>query len=167
MIVDLDGTAHLFGGRAGFSTDDGRLILSERYVAGNITRFLAILGSLYERAGYLGPVDVGVGVTGLKDALSSADLWGAWPSPYPRPEYRRTRRLTAVELEREPRRAAMELVGRRHRGERRSALRPLQGHAAAGAPPGGGPMGKSKASAEECQRRREEQRRGLPARPRS
>ena len=76
MIVDLDGTAHLFGGRAEFSMDDGRLILSERYVAGNITRFLAILGSLYGRAGYFGPVDVGVAVTGLKDALSSADLWG-------------------------------------------------------------------------------------------
>jgi len=112
MIVDLDGTAHLFGGRAGFSMDDGRLILSERYVAGNITRFLAILGSLYERGGYFGPVDVGVAVTGLEDALSSADLWGSWPSPYPRPEYRRTRRLTAVELDREPRHAAMELVGR-------------------------------------------------------
>lgn len=112
MIVDLDGTAHLFGGRAGFSVDDGRLILSERYVAGNITRFLAILGSLYERAGYFGPVDVGVAVTGLKDALSNAGRWDSWPTPYPRPEYRRPGRFTAVELDREPRRAAMELVGR-------------------------------------------------------
>lgn len=112
MIIDLDGTAHLFGGRAGFSMDDGRLVFAERYVAGNITRFLAVLGSLYERAGYFGPVDVGVAVTGLQDAVSSAARWDSWPSPYPRPEYRRTRRLTAVELERAPRRASIELVGR-------------------------------------------------------
>lgn len=36
MIIDLDGTAHLFGGRAGFGMGEGSLVFAERYVAGNI-----------------------------------------------------------------------------------------------------------------------------------
>ena len=107
MIVDLDGTAHLFGGRAGLSMRDGRRVLFEPYV----TRFLAILGGLYARAGYFAPVGVGVAVTGLKDALSSADRWDRMRTPYPREEFRRVRRLAAGALASEPRKAAMALVG--------------------------------------------------------
>ena len=51
---------------------DGRLLFVERYVAGNLTRFLKMLGGLYERAGYRGPVDLGVVITGLQGAISSA-----------------------------------------------------------------------------------------------
>jgi len=111
MIIDLDGTAHLFGGRAGISMRDGSRVLFEPYVAGNVTRFLAILGGLYARAGYFAPVGVGVAVTGLKDALSSADRWDRMRTPYPREEFRRVRRLAAGALASEPRKAAMALVG--------------------------------------------------------
>jgi len=111
MIVELDGTAHLFGGRAGLSMRDGSRVLFEPYVAGNITRFLAILGGLYDRAGYFAPVGVGVAVTGLKDTVSSAGRWDRMRTPYPSEEFRRVRRLPAGALASEPRKAATALVG--------------------------------------------------------
>lgn len=111
MTIDLDGSAHLFGGRAGTSMRDGRRVLFEPYVAGNVTRFLAILGGLYARAGYFAPVGIGVAVTGLKDAVSHADRWDRLSTPYPKDDFRRVRRLAASALASEPRESAMALVG--------------------------------------------------------
>lgn len=79
-------------------------------MAGNITRFLAILGALYQRASYFGPVDIGVAVTGLKGAVSFAGRWDRLSTPYPRDEFRRIRRIAAGTLAEEPRQATMALV---------------------------------------------------------
>ncbi len=94
--------------------NDGRLVFVERYTAGNVARFLAILGGLYERAGYLGPVDLGVAVTGLHGALSSAlaSSHNPFTHPYPKPAFRRVRTVSAAELRNANRRVTMELVGR-------------------------------------------------------
>jgi hypothetical protein len=119
-IVDLTvterGIGYFFCGCAGDHLREGDpyLLLLEDLVAGLTTRTLFILGSLYKAARYLGPVDVGVAVTGL----SGYPLYSAHPEyrnlvgqPLPRTEdYRRTARVLAHELEANPRRISRSLV---------------------------------------------------------
>lgn len=119
-IVDVDGRGHLFCGRAAENhpaqhTDARRLIVFESIIAGNLASFLALMGSLYRDAGYLGPIDLGVAVIGLQGAHSSRLLAGHGffmdSHAYLADEYRRTARVNAAELD-DPERVAMQLVGR-------------------------------------------------------
>lgn len=90
-----------------------RLIFFEDLVAGLVTRFLLVEGSLFARAGYLGSVDLGVAVTNLKEAVSSKTLQNAWGYEYPqynRPEYRRKTRVLSTSLVEAPQEAAKTLV---------------------------------------------------------
>ena len=73
-----------------------------------------MLGGLYTAGTYLGPVDTGVAVTGLRGAKSSklsnniASRYSL--QPYERHEYRRTGRFPAAALNDDPRAAARKLV---------------------------------------------------------
>lgn len=73
--LDLDihdnGYARLFCGRAA-SRVNGTLQLFEIIIAGLTTRFLWTVGQLYYRSGYVGTLDVGIMVTGMKGAISNA-----------------------------------------------------------------------------------------------
>jgi hypothetical protein len=52
--ISLEGSGHLFCGRAA-QRDERGLLIFEAIVAGLTTRFLAVLGGLYAAGGYLGP----------------------------------------------------------------------------------------------------------------
>ncbi len=112
LRVDLDGTGHLFCGRAA-ERHDGRFDLFEVIVAGLATRFMSVVGGLYRAGNYHGPVDVGLAVTGLEGVVSYAlrsRRLGFSPRPYDRDEYRRTGRFMASTLRDDPRSAARKLV---------------------------------------------------------
>jgi hypothetical protein len=78
--INVDGRAHLFGGRAGARTrpqyegQPGRLFIFEAAVAGNLAAMLAATGTLYRLGGYYGHVDVGVALTGARGAYSGTLL---------------------------------------------------------------------------------------------
>jgi schlafen family protein len=69
LEIHFDGSARLFCGRAAERLQDDLQVFDEG-VAETTTRFLSLLGALYERSGYLGPVDLGVGITGIEGAVS-------------------------------------------------------------------------------------------------
>jgi schlafen family protein len=109
--VGVDGSGHLFCGRAA-EEYNGRLLIFENIVAGVTARFLAVMGGLYAAGGYVGPVDVGLAVTGLRGGISYvlSQRFGASPRPFDKDQYRRTNRYPAPMLRNDPRGAARKLV---------------------------------------------------------
>ncbi len=110
--IGLDGSGRVFCGRAA-ARHKGRLLIFERLVAGLTARFLAVLGGLYTAGRYMGPVDVGLAVTGLRGGISytlSEPMIGLDPTPYDKDRYRRTERFSASMLGSDPRGAASKLV---------------------------------------------------------
>ncbi len=112
--IGLDGSGRLFCGRAAEEANGGKLQLFEDLVAGLTARFLRVLGGLYDAGAYVGPVDVGIAVTGLKGAvscnLSQHVIARHFLQPYDRNQYRRTERFSACLLRDDPRSAARKLV---------------------------------------------------------
>jgi hypothetical protein len=109
--VDLNGGGHLFCGRAA-EVYNGRLLVFEDIVAGLTARFLTVMGSIFAAGSYWGPVDVGLGITGLKGGISYIlnQRLGVCPRPFDKEEYRRTEQFSASTLQGEPRAAARSLV---------------------------------------------------------
>ncbi len=107
--VKVDGSVHFFSARAvAEDRSSGPTIqrmIMELIIAGNFAAFLAFVSTLYEVAGYHGHVDIGVFVNGLRGARSFMvrDDFRGWftGQPYNAPEFRRTERVSAIEL-REP-----------------------------------------------------------------
>jgi hypothetical protein len=101
LNLNIDGRGQLFCGRA---TDarmsaPGQQVIIEVVIAGNIEALFAVMGKLYEAAGYHGQVDVGVAVTGIEGALSERDSRSFHPAPaYPVGTFARTDRVAAREL---------------------------------------------------------------------
>jgi hypothetical protein len=110
--IRLDGGGHLFCGRAAQRYPSGAFLIFEHTVAGLTSRFLAVLGGLYAAGGYLGPVDVGLAVTGLRGGISNVvSQWiGVEPEPFDKDQYRRTERFSAPILSNDPRGSARKLV---------------------------------------------------------
>ncbi len=100
LQIDLDGSAHLFCGRAAERQGE-RFEFFPFIVAGNTTKFIALLGEIYTRANYIGMVDIGVAITGIKGS-SFIGGSGRPLSPYDRDEYRRTERISALILKDDP-----------------------------------------------------------------
>ncbi len=107
----LDGSGRMFCGRAGQRYPENFLIF-EPLVAGLTAKFLAVMGGLYAAGGYLGPVDVGVAVTGLRGGVSYQLSNNSFVerTPYNKDLYCRTERLPASQLVGDPRGAASKLV---------------------------------------------------------
>ena len=105
-----DGGGHLFCGRAA-ERRQGDLRIFEDVVAGLTSRFLSVLGGLYAAGSYLGPVDIGLAITGLRGGISNF-LLNQWdyPWPYDKDQYRRTERFSALMLTNDPTGAARKLV---------------------------------------------------------
>jgi hypothetical protein len=122
-IVDLSitesGVGYLFCGRAACTNAPaelaaGRKRLMADLVAGLTTRACFVLGEVYAAAAFVGAVDVGVAVTGLKRfriVRPQPDYLDGEPMQRTA-DYRRTARVTASELVDHPRKIARELVGR-------------------------------------------------------
>lgn len=113
LVVGLDGSGYLFCASAA-QERDGRLRIYEDVVAGLTARFLALFGGLYEAGNYLGPVDVGLAVTGLEGGVSFAlqdhMVLKHRLHPYDNDKYLRTGRFMAPTLHDDPRAAARNLV---------------------------------------------------------
>lgn len=112
MEVDRDGTAHLFSVRATQRRTEDSFVLITEVVGALTARFIAFLGELYERAGYMGLVDIGVAVTSLHGAVPYTSNFIARHSliPYESDEYRRTARLYAPYFQDDPRGVAEGLL---------------------------------------------------------
>jgi hypothetical protein len=110
--INDNGAAWLFCGRAAHR-DGGILYVIEDVLAGLTVRLLAFLGELYDRGNYVGLVDIGLAVTGLKGAITvrtrNSFLDDNWP-PFDQEEYRRTRRTSALTLKADARSVAEKLV---------------------------------------------------------
>lgn len=115
FLLDVDfsigGAMYLFCGRA----SDTRLAggppkLIEALIGGNVDAFLRLAGDLATTAGYFGPVDVGVAVTGMRGAHSLIAERRMDSRAYPTDRYQRTTRLAAGELAEAPERAAHALL---------------------------------------------------------
>jgi hypothetical protein len=111
LEVGLDGSGRMFCGRAAHRYPNQFLIF-EPLVAGLTVKFLAVMGRLYAAGGYLGQVDVGLAVTGLRGSVSYHLRDNLWieRTPYNKDRYRRTERLSAPTLSSDPRGAASKLV---------------------------------------------------------
>jgi len=111
MRVGRDGQAALFGRRVGATNQSLQLVVFEHAIAGLAAGFLRALGGLYQRAGYLGAVDVGVIVKPLRGVIGSIPLRQLHGRPYPTDEFVRQARFTAGQLRDAPSSGAQELVG--------------------------------------------------------
>lgn len=80
-------------------------------VAGTTTKFLAVLGELYDRGRYLGMVDIALAATGLQGCLPDRprDPFRDF-AKFTRQKYQQTLRTTALALKEDPKRSAARLV---------------------------------------------------------
>ncbi len=100
LHINNDGTAYLFHGRAADRREDDLYVFPD-IVAGVTTRFLYLIGQLYDAAGYLGAVDIGLALTGIQGGtpyFTNRAYYFERFSPYDRNEYRRTLRVTTPAL---------------------------------------------------------------------
>lgn len=110
LQIDDNGTGHLFCGRA--AEQERQYLMFPTVIAGNISRFLALLGNLYKRANYFGAVDVGIEILGLKGSVPHFTklILGLESKPYSEDIYLRTTRTSALKLEADYLRIAKALV---------------------------------------------------------
>ncbi len=72
MQVNKDGSARLLCGRAGIPVHgEEQVYVIEEKIAELTTRFSWMMGQLYRRIGFLGPVDLGVAITGVQGSRSA------------------------------------------------------------------------------------------------
>jgi hypothetical protein len=111
LDLDFDGTGHFFCGRIADTTPQGQLVFFDTILAGNLASFFAAMGALYEAAGYVGHVDIGVAVTGIEGAAPwLLHQWGDNRFSGPVPE--RTTRVSAAEIRDDPKGVTLSLIGR-------------------------------------------------------
>ncbi|HXD33247.1 MAG TPA: hypothetical protein VN643_19150, partial [Pyrinomonadaceae bacterium] len=109
---NLDGSGYFFSGRAAEGRGDSNpKSFFSSIVAGSTTKFLAVLGELYDRSSYYGMVDVGLAVTGLHGCVpaSPRDPFRELPK-FSGSEYRKTARSTAILVKEDPRRLGAQLI---------------------------------------------------------
>ncbi len=112
LQVNNDGTAYLFHGRAAERREDDLYVFPD-IVAGITTRFLYLVGQLYDAAHYFGAVDIGLAVTGIQAGtpyFTNRAYYFERFSPYDRNEYRRTIRVIAPALAADAQTVAENLV---------------------------------------------------------
>jgi hypothetical protein len=119
--ANIDGRGHLFCGRAGevlnpranAPDEHGKLLMFEAMIAGNVAGFLAMMGTLYSLAGYVGHVDVGIAVTGLRGGIGykRQGMFGFYDesAAYNADAFPRHARYSAAELD-QPEQVAWDLL---------------------------------------------------------
>jgi hypothetical protein len=117
LKIDDNGGGHLVCGGAAAVVPNGMLILSEALIAGLTTRFTHLLAGIYDEAGYVGQVDLGIAVIGIEGARSSKlssfhPMDTIDPIVLEQPEYRRHDRFSALKMLEDPRGIAKSLVMR-------------------------------------------------------
>jgi hypothetical protein len=111
--VCFDGSGNLFCGRAAENTHDNypaKFFFAD-LVAGNTTKFFALLGELYRRASYFGMVDLGVALTGLELCVPyETQSQFHWMPRYQGSSYRKACRVSAQILSGKPHEPAEKLL---------------------------------------------------------
>ncbi len=115
LEANFDGSGNLFCSRAAEAAKEGNNEVKWFFadiVAGSTVKFLALFGELYKRASYLGMVDIGVGLTGLENSvdIEIRNYVFANTYHYDKPNYRRTKRVSAMLLEENPKQVASDLL---------------------------------------------------------
>ncbi len=74
--------------------------LAEHGVERAIAQPLGVMSWLYERAGFVGAIDIGIAVLGIRGCrgITTMEGFGATGTGYADPDYRRTERVTGIEL---------------------------------------------------------------------
>ena len=117
--VDVDGTSHFFLGRAGevfqrtnvMPQPPPMLYLFRDSVVDSASDFLLLASMIWEPSGYSGPVDVGLGLKGLRDGVPYELMNSMRPLRFSENEFRTTTRVDVVEL-RNPARVAETMLRR-------------------------------------------------------
>lgn len=110
LRIRLDGSFHLFCGRAAATSSSGKEIF-EDLITGIVVRSLYLAHLLYAQANYHGMIDVGLALTGLKGGLPGSNSYrDIYPNGYPDDDYRRTVRLPILELDHNYYKEANELL---------------------------------------------------------
>jgi hypothetical protein len=84
ITLNVDGRAVLFSGnaaqhranRSGEPDSEGYKYIFESVIAANLSAFFALMSEFFETAGYFGPVDCGLAVTGLDGGRSTGRVEG-------------------------------------------------------------------------------------------
>lgn len=97
LQIDFNGNCHLFCGRAGEKISEKQpFYIFTGIVAGLTIRFINLVAKLNELSAYIGMVDIGVGLTGLKGSvffLSSGQIDFS-RTPYDQDIYKKTGRFS-------------------------------------------------------------------------
>lgn len=110
LTVNLDLSAYLFCGRAA-EMHQGEKYFLPSVVQGNTSRFLGMLGRLFERASYFGMVDFGLAITGLKNCVNEdSRIMRSRPHRYDGQDYRKTLRTPSLALKENPKEVASQLL---------------------------------------------------------
>jgi hypothetical protein len=110
VTVNLDGSGYLFCGRASDVLDDKKCFFPS-IVMGNTSRFLAMLGRLFERGSYFGMVDIGLAVTQLQGCVNyESRVVRMRPLQYDGPDYKKTSHTSALTLLENPKLVASHLL---------------------------------------------------------
>jgi hypothetical protein len=109
--IDLDGTTHLFFGRAAERYDGGLVCFREGVVEA-VTDFVRLSAMLWEGARVMGPVDIGVAVTGIYGSVA-LELRGAYRAPrFSEQDFRATTRMDMSDLVSAPEQSVRMLMRR-------------------------------------------------------
>lgn len=117
LEVNFDGSGNMFCNRAADPSNQENFNVKVKWfysdiVAGNTTKFLTFFGELYKRASYFGMVDIGIGLTGLEGSVDHAASFNisVGAHHYDKSDYRRTKRVSAMLLEENPKQVASDLL---------------------------------------------------------
>jgi hypothetical protein len=98
LVVDIEnnGTGHLFCGRAA-ENKQGSHLFFPKVVIGNALCYLLFLGKIYDKSGYIGMVDIGLGITGLRGSVIQTDdrVLSHVRQKFEREQYQATKRISA------------------------------------------------------------------------
>jgi hypothetical protein len=113
LIIDFDGTCHLFFGRAGEKTGINEPInIFTETIAGLSYRFIILISTIFELSEYMGMIDLGIALTGLKGSVVFTNNWRIQlnRSPFDQESYKKTGRFSNLVIINEPEIAAKYLV---------------------------------------------------------
>lgn len=110
VTMNLDGSSYLFCGRASDVWQDEKCFIPS-VVLGNTSRFLSMLGKLFERGSYFGMVHVGLAITQLQRCVNfESRVVRIRPVRYDGPDYKKILHVSALTLSENPKGAASRLL---------------------------------------------------------
>jgi hypothetical protein len=100
LQIDFNGTGHLFCGKAADKYLKGPLLAYPELIAGLTVRFITYMAKLYEKARYVGLVDMGIALTGLKGCVANTNAHYLQYSspPYDCDSYKKSGQFSAIQM---------------------------------------------------------------------